>query len=242
LLLGGTSQIGLAVIQRYAASGRLERVVLAGRPGTTLADAVRQVQGFGVPDVREVTLDAAAPDTHAAALDSAFAPGDIDVAIHAIGVLPDQQRAAIDPALSMRVATVNYTGSLSIIIETANRMRAAGHGALVVFSSIAAERPRMSNYLYGSTKAGLDAFASGLSDVLLTSGVTVTVTRPGFVASKMTAGLKPAPFATTPEVVAEAVFEGVRHRRQTVYAPAQLRWVAFAMRHLPRAVFRKLPG
>jgi decaprenylphospho-beta-D-erythro-pentofuranosid-2-ulose 2-reductase len=242
LLLGGTSEIGLAAIRRFAQGGRLARVVLAGRPGERLDAASREVLALGVDAVTTVTLDAADPSGHAAAIARVFAAGDVDVAVLALGVLAVQDRAAGDAAYAVEIATVNFTGSISIITETANRMRTAGHGALVVMSSVAGERARISNYVYGATKAGLDAFASGLSDSLLGTGVTVTVVRPGFVASKMTSGLKPAPFATTPDVVANAIFDGVRQRKQVVYAPGILRWVATVMRHLPRAIFRKLPG
>lgn len=242
LLLGGTSDIGLAAVARYAVGGRLTRVVLAGRPSPALDAAAATVRALGVADVQIVPLDAGDPPTHAAALAAVFDQGPVDVAILAIGVLADQAKAAEDAAYAVSVATVNFTGCISIATETANRMRTAGHGALVVLSSIAGERARLSNYVYGATKAGLDAFASGLSDTMLNSGVTVLVVRPGFVASKMTAGLKPAPFPTTPDKVADVIFEGVRQRKQVAYAPAKLRWVASVMRHLPRAVFRKLPG
>lgn len=242
LLLGGTSDIGLAAVKRYVTGGRLARVVLAGRPGPTLDAAAETVRGFGVTDVASVALDAADPPSHADAIAAAFADGDIDVAILAIGLLADQERAAQDAAYAVEVAMVNFTGSISIATETVNRMRRAGHGALVFVSSIAGERARLSNYVYGATKAGLDAFASGLSDTMLGTGVSVLVVRPGFVASKMTTGLKPAPFATTPDKVAEVIFDGVRQRKQVAYAPSTLRWVATVMRHLPRPIFRKLPG
>jgi decaprenylphospho-beta-D-erythro-pentofuranosid-2-ulose 2-reductase len=242
LLLGGTSEIGLATIRRFAQGGRLARVVLAGRPSERLEAAREEVRALGVGAVDTVALDAADPPSHAAAVAQAFLGGDIDVAVLALGVLAVQEHAQTDSAYAVQIATVNFTGSISIVTETVNRMRTAGHGALVVISSVAGERARISNYVYGATKAGLDAFASGLSDAMLGTGVTVTVIRPGFVASKMTTGLKPAPFATTPDVVAEAIFDGVRQRKQVVYAPGILRWVATVMRHLPRSVFRKLPG
>lgn len=242
LLLGGTSDIGLAVVRRYAQGGRLARVVLAGRPGPALDEAAQQVRALGVPDVGTQALDAADIPSHAAAIAHIVEDGDIDVAVMAIGVLPDQARAARDSRYAAEVATINYVGPVSLGTEVANAMRRAGHGTLVVLSSIAGERPRVSNFVYGSTKAGLDSFASGLSDTVLGTGARVLVVRPGFVSSKMTTGYKPAPFATTTDAVAEAVFDGVRRRRQVVYAPGALRAVASVMRHLPRPVFRRLPG
>ena len=123
----------------------------------------------------------------------------------------------------------------------ANHMRGQGHGVIVALSSVAGERARRSNYVYGSTKAGLDAYFSGLADSLVGSGVSVLVVRPGFVRSKMTGGLRAAPLAATPEAVAEAMVAGVRRGRNTGWVPGALRWVMSGLRHTPRAIFRKLP-
>ena len=121
-------------------------------------------------------------------------------------------------------------------------MRVQGHGRLVVLSSVAGEPARKANFIYGSTKSGLDAFAQGLGDSLVGSGVSVTIVRPGFVVGRMTAGMDPAPFATTPEAVAAAVIRGIESGAEVVYAPPVLRWVFAVMRQLPRAVWRRMPG
>ena len=110
-----------------------------------------------------------------------------------------------------------------------------------MLSSVAAERPRRANYVYGSTKAGLDAFATGLGDDLHGSGVRVMVVRPGFVAGRMTAGMKAAPFATTPAAVADAVAANLTAPTGTVWVPGVLRYAMSVLRHLPRAIFRRLP-
>jgi decaprenylphospho-beta-D-erythro-pentofuranosid-2-ulose 2-reductase len=133
------------------------------------------------------------------------------------------------------------TGAVAAGVAAANTLRRQGHGALVVLSSVAGERVRKGNVVYGATKAGLDAFAQGLGDALDGSGVRVLVVRPGFVHSKMTTGLKAAPLATTPEKVAEAVVKGLRSRRRTVWVPGPLRAVMSVFRHLPGAVWRRLP-
>jgi decaprenylphospho-beta-D-erythro-pentofuranosid-2-ulose 2-reductase len=111
----------------------------------------------------------------------------------------------------------------------------------VVLSSVAGERARRSNFIYGSSKAGLDAFAQGLGDALHGTGVHVMVVRPGFVRTKMTAGRAEGPMATTPEAVATAIEVGLRRRSETVWVPGALRLVMAALRHVPRAVFRRLP-
>jgi decaprenylphospho-beta-D-erythro-pentofuranosid-2-ulose 2-reductase len=110
-----------------------------------------------------------------------------------------------------------------------------------VLSSVAAERPRAGNAIYGAAKAGLDALAQGLADATASSGVRVLVVRPGFVSTKMTAGLKPAPLATTSEAVADATVRALAGRAHTVWVPGRLRWMFALLRHMPRALFRRLP-
>jgi decaprenylphospho-beta-D-erythro-pentofuranosid-2-ulose 2-reductase len=172
---------------------------------------------------------------------AATAGGDVDVALVAFGQLGEAEQLRTDPAAVAQLARVNYVAPTVVGTELANRMRAQGHGVIVALSSVAGERPRASNFVYGSTKAGLDAFYSGLADSLVGSGVSVLVVRPGFVRSKMTAGLPDAPLATTPEAVAEAIVSGIRRGRHTVWVPGAMRLVMSVLRHVPRPVFRRLP-
>ena len=120
-------------------------------------------------------------------------------------------------------------------------MRKQGHGSIVMLSSVAGERVRRANPVYGGTKAGIDGFAQGLGDALVDDGVHMLIVRPGFVASSMTAGLKPAPFATTPEKVADATLKGLRAKRRIVWVPSTLRYVFSVLRHMPGPVWRRLP-
>jgi decaprenylphospho-beta-D-erythro-pentofuranosid-2-ulose 2-reductase len=239
LLLGGTSEIGLAVVEAFA-SDRPLRVVLAARPSERLDAAKARVERLGCA-VETVDFDARAVDTHAEVVRKAFTGGDLDVAVVAFGLLGDNEQAWTDVAAAVELATVNYTAAVSVGVALAERMRDQGHGAIVALSSVAGERPRRSNFVYGSTKAGLDAFYTGLTEALRPHDVHVTVVRPGFVRTRMTEGMKPAPLSTTPEVVAAAVVDAVRTRREQVWVPAPLRPVMSVLRHLPRAVFRRLP-
>jgi decaprenylphospho-beta-D-erythro-pentofuranosid-2-ulose 2-reductase len=159
----------------------------------------------------------------------------------AFGVLGEQSDFDADPAAAAAAVTVNYTGGVSSGLAVAAQLRRQGHGHLVVLSSVAGERVRASNFVYGSSKAGLDGFAQGLGDSLAGSGASVLVVRPGFVTSAMTAGKQPAPFASTPDAVAEVTVAGLRSGRRTVWAPGTLRYVFMVLRHLPGAVFRRLP-
>jgi decaprenylphospho-beta-D-erythro-pentofuranosid-2-ulose 2-reductase len=239
LLMGGTSEIGLAVVEAFAADRPL-RVVLAARPSERLDAARARLEGLGCA-VETLPFDARALDTHADVVRKAFTGGDIDVAVVAFGLLGDNEQAWTDVETAVELAQVNYTAAVSVGVALAERLRAQGHGALVAFSSVAGERARRSNFVYGSTKAGMDAFYSGLTEALRPSGVGVTVVRPGFVHTKMTEGMKAAPLSTTPEAVAAVVVDAVRNRRELVWAPAPLRLVMSVLRHLPRAVFRRLP-
>ena len=239
LLLGGTSEIGLAVVEAFAGD-RPMRVVLAARPSERLTAAQARLEKLGCA-VETVDFDARALDTHADVVRKAFAAGDVDVALVAFGVLGDAEKAWTDVDAAIEMAQVNYTAAVSVGVALGERFTAQGHGALVAFSSVAGERARRSNFVYGSTKAGMDAFYSGLTEALRPDGVGVTVVRPGFVHTRMTEGMKPAPLSTTPEKVAEIVVDAVRNRRELVWAPAPLRGVMSVLRHLPRAVFRRLP-
>jgi decaprenylphospho-beta-D-erythro-pentofuranosid-2-ulose 2-reductase len=237
LLLGGTSEIGLATVEAFA-SDRPLRVVLAGRPSSRLEEAKSRLEARGCA-VETMPFDAREPDTDVVA--KAAAGGDIDVALVAFGLLGDNERAWTDVATAVELAQVNYTAAVAVGVALGERMSAQGHGSIVAFSSVAGERARRSNFVYGSTKAGLDAFYSGLTEALRPVGVQVTVVRPGFVRTRMTEGMKPAPLSTTPEAVAAVVVDAVRTRKELVWAPAPLRFVMSALRHVPRPIFRRLP-
>ena len=238
LLLGGTSEIGLTLARTLVAD-RCRRVVLAGRPSAALDQAADDLRSIGA-QVEVLPFEASDTGSHPVLIEKAFVD-DVDLAVVAFGVLGDQARAEVDAAHSVEIATTNYVGALSVLVPVSQAMQRQGHGAIVVMSSVAGERPRKSNFAYGSSKAGLDAFATGLGDVLHGSGVHVMVVRPGFVRTKMTAHLEPAPLSTTPEQVADAIVQGLRRRKETIWVPGAMRFVMSALRHVPRPIFRKLP-
>ncbi|WP_336027900.1 decaprenylphospho-beta-D-erythro-pentofuranosid-2-ulose 2-reductase [Geodermatophilus sp. FMUSA9-8] len=238
LLVGGTSDIAVATARRYLQERPL-RVVLAARDTPRRAAVAEELTGLGAT-VEVLTFDAEHLDDPAGLVAAAAAGGDVDVAVVAVGQLGDQEALADDPVAAARLARVNYEAPVAIGTALAAHMRRQGHGVIVALSSVAGERARRSNYVYGSTKAGMDAFFSGLGDALHGSGVSVLVVRPGFVRSKMTEGLPEAPLATTPEAVAEAIVDGVRSGRHTVWVPGAFRVVMSGLRHLPRPLFRRL--
>ena len=242
LVLGGSSEIAQAIVARLV-PGRCRTVVLAGRKGERLDEAVTRAKAAGADTAEAVGFDATAVDTHADFASGVFEQfGDIDLVIVAAGVLGDQSVDELDPVAAASVITTNFTGVASAMLAVVARLRHQGHGRLVVLSSVAGERARKANFIYGSSKSGLDAFSQGLADSLVGSGVSVTIVRPGFVKGRMTEGMDPAPFATTPDEVADAVVAGIESGAAVVYAPPVLRWVFTVMRHLPRAVWRRMPG
>ncbi|MDP1878562.1 MAG: decaprenylphospho-beta-D-erythro-pentofuranosid-2-ulose 2-reductase [Actinomycetota bacterium] len=240
LILGGTSEIALATLRRLPRS-RIRRVVLAGRPSERLDAAVADLTAAGFAGVEQVAFEATDTDTHGPIIDAVFDAGDVDLVLLAFGVLGDQAESEADPRLAVTVATINYTAMLSTGLNAARRLREQGHGSLVVLSSVAGDRARRANFVYGSTKSGLDAFAQGLSDALHGTGVHVLVVRAGFVRGRMTEGRPEAPMAVTPDEVAAVIVSSLRKGRGTVYVPAQLRVVMTGVKLLPRSVFRKLP-
>ncbi|MFD6856966.1 SDR family NAD(P)-dependent oxidoreductase [Rhodococcus sp. NPDC060090] len=239
VVFGGRSEIGVEIAARLA-PGRT--VVLAARRADDLAGPVAHVQAAGAAAVHTVEFDADALDTHTAVLDSiSAAHGPIDVAVLAFGILGDQARAETDAAHAVAVVHTDYVAQVGLLTVLAQRLREQGSGRLVVFSSVAGWRVRRANYVYGSAKAGLDGFASGLADALHGSGVSLLLVRPGFVIGRMTAGMSPAPFSSTAPQVADATVRALHRGRGEVWVPAVLRPVFFGMRLLPRAVWRRMP-
>ncbi|MGH9283521.1 MAG: SDR family NAD(P)-dependent oxidoreductase, partial [Acidimicrobiales bacterium] len=218
LVLGGGSDLGLA-ITRALVGRRARRIVLAGRAPEQLKPAADELAALGAEAVDRVAFDALDPEGHDAFVDGVFdSHGDIDLALVAFGVLGDQEAAEREATAALDVLRTNFVGAASVSLALARRLRAQGHGTLVVLSSVAGERVRAANFVYGSSKAGLDGFCQGLGDALAGSGVRVVIIRPGFVPTKMTAGRKPAPFSTTPEGVAEAVVRGLETGAGVVWA------------------------
>lgn len=238
LVLGGTSDIGSAIVRRFVGSG-VRRVVLAGRDTEALRRHGEAL--VGQAELEVVAFDALETDTHAEMIDQVFDLGDVDVVVLAFGQLGDQAVAESEPAHAVQLARVNYVGAVSTGLHVAARFRRQGHGSLVVLSSVAGERARRSNFVYGSTKAGLDAFSQGLGDALQGTGARVLVVRPGFVRSRMTAGMDEVPFSTTPDAVAQAVVQGLERGSETIWVPGVLRAIMAVLRHLPRVIFRRLP-
>lgn len=217
-------------------------VVLAARRPGDLDAELAELRRSGAASVHSVGFDADDLGSHRAVVDAIVADhGPIGTAVLAFGILGDQARAEADAGHAAAIAHTDYVAQVSLLTVLSDTMRRERTGTLVAFSSVAGVRARRANYVYGSAKAGLDAFCSGLADALHGSGVHLLLVRPGFVVGRMTAGMTPAPLSSTPAQVADATMTALRKGRRTVWVPASLSLLAVAFRLMPRAVWRRLP-
>jgi len=247
LLLGGTSEIGLAICARYLQNAHA-RIVLADLPDHRRKDeAIAAMTAAGAKSVEWIDFDGTESDTHPAVIDQAFAGGDVDVAIVAFGLLGDAEELWQNQRKAVQIAEINYTAAISVGVLLGEKMRAQGFGQIIAMSSAAGERVRRSNFVYGSTKAGLDGFYLGLAEALREYGVRVLVIRPGQVRTATTiahwkaTGAKEAPLTVDKEYVANLAVTAAAKGKELVWAPAAFRYVMMVLRHIPRSIFRKLP-
>jgi decaprenylphospho-beta-D-erythro-pentofuranosid-2-ulose 2-reductase len=240
LLLGGTSELGLAILASLGLPAGAE-VILAGRDEQRLAAAGKELGA----QVRTMAYDAMDTGGHQAFADAVFADGPLDLVISAAGVLIGQDDVERDVRRAAAMVETNFTGHVTSLLAIAARMKAQGRagqhrGTIVVLSSVAAVRPRKANFVYGAAKAGLDAFARGLADSLHGTGVRVVLVRPGFVIGRMTEGMPRAPLSSTPAQVGAATAAALRAGKTTVWIPAPLSGLALALRLIPRPLWRRV--
>lgn len=241
LILGGGSDIAAAFARRCITAG-LDTLVLAGRAGGSV-DVVATSMLRDHPDVKVevVGFDGADTARHRAALiaiDEQHGP--FDTVVVAFGVLGEPFTVDTDPAKAAELATINFSSAVSSCLASLQILRGEPNARLVVLSSITAVRPRIGNIIYGSAKAGVDAFATELRAPARDIGVDVVIVRPGFVHSRMTEGLDPAPFAATTEQVADDMFNGLTNGRAVIHSPAILSPVGRVLRLLPAPIWRRV--
>lgn len=245
LLLGGRSGIGLAIVEALLREHPGSDVLLARRPRPDAAadDSVlaERLHAAGAGHVRAIDFDATALDEHEALVGRIFAEHRVSHAVVAFGVLGDQERAWTDVAAAQRLMTVNATAAAGLGVALGNAMRRQGSGAIVALSSVAGVRVRRSNFVYGASKAAMDAFYLNLGVALRGTGVRVLVVRPGAVATGMIAGNKPVAFTVEPGEVARATVRALAQGKDVVHVP-RLFGAGMALAGLvPRALWRRLP-
>lgn len=240
LVLGGTSDIALAVLERLCAQ-RTRTVVLVGRDEAALARADERLRSAGATTVHTVVADAGDVASAGPAVESAVSAlhAPLDVAIVATGLLGSQAEDEDDAARAGQVAVVNFAWPVAALAALRRVMVAQGSGRILVLSSVAAIRVRAAAYLYGGAKAGLDRLSIAMGDSLMGSGVSVQVVRPGFVRTKMTAGQPDAPFAVDVDVVADDIVAGLATGRRIITTPRHLGPLFLVLRHLPASLWRR---
>jgi short-subunit dehydrogenase len=240
LIVGATSAIAAAAARRWAAAGAA--FFLVARNDARLAETRADLEARGAARVEAHMLDVDRLDAHAAMLDAAFAAlGRLDVALIATGTLPDQKASERDAGLAARALETNLVSLVHLTTLLANRMEGQGSGTIAVISSVAGDRGRASNYVYGAAKAGLSSFAEGLRARLFRAGVHVLLIKPGFVDTPMTAGLTlPQALVASPDLVARDILAAVERRRDVLYTPWFWRWIMAIIRAIPGPVFKRM--
>ena len=237
LVLGATSDIGRAIAHRFAESGY--NVYLAGRRPELLEDDVKDLQIRYDISASAHGFDARKFDTHQAFYQQFQPPPQIVCVV--FGVLPDQPAAEQDWDMTLNSIEVNFTGAASILHHVSAEMEKMGSGTIVGISSVAGDRGRASNYLYGSAKAGFTAYLSGLRNRLAKKGVHVVTVKPGFVYTAMTAHLQlPAPLTAQPQQVAKAIYAAVKKKKNVVYSKWMWRYIMRIIQHIPEGIFKKM--
>lgn len=236
LVIGASSAIAHAVARRYAARGA--RLLLLARDTGRLEANAADLRVRGAAEVRCIAFDALALESHAAALDAAFAAFDgVDAALVAYGSLPDQAACEQSVALALQAFDLNARSVLALLTDLGNRFERQGSGAIGVISSPAGERGRASNYVYGAAKAATTAFTSGLRHRLASKGVRVVTILPGFVDTPMTRDFPKGLLWAAPEKVAADIERALRGGFGTVYTPGFWRWIMAIVRSVPERVF-----
>ncbi len=236
LILGATSDIATAVAHQFARN-KFD-VVVAGRSQEQLSKLAADIKIRHGVDAHAVAFDASAFDQHAA-LDTVIQKS--DVVLCAIGYLGDQATSRTTWSESYNVITTNFTGAVSVLNRVGEIFREKNQGSIIGISSVAGDRGRGSNYIYGSSKAGFTAYLSGLRNYLFPFGVHVMTVQPGFVRTKMTEGLPlPKPVTAMPEKVALDIFNGYKRKKNVLYTLWMWRWIMLIIKFIPEGIFKKL--
>jgi decaprenylphospho-beta-D-erythro-pentofuranosid-2-ulose 2-reductase len=236
LILGATSDIATAVAHHFARN-KFD-VVVAGRSKEQLSKLAADIKIRHRVNSQAVVFDASTFDRHTE-LDAVIQKS--DVVLCAIGYLGDQETSRTTWSESYNVITSNFTGAVSVLNRVGEIFREKKQGCIIGISSVAGERGRGSNYIYGSSKAGFTAYLSGLRNYLFPFGVHVMTVQPGFVKTKMTDGLPlPKPATAMPEKVALDIFNGYKKKKNVIYTLWMWRWIMLIIKSIPEGIFKKL--
>lgn len=239
LIIGATSAIATSSARLWANQGAT--FFLVGRTPNKLGQVAADLTARGAI-VHTHVLDLNHFEQHSAMLDACYsALGQVDIALIAHGTLPDQKACEQDAKLAVQEFTNNGLSVIALLTDLANRMEAQKSGCIAVISSVAGDRGRLSNYLYGAAKGAVTDFCSGLRGRLFKSGVQVLTIKPGFVDTPMTQGLAlPKLLLVTPDKVAQDIVHAVEKRRDTLYTPWFWRLIMLIIIHIPGPIFKRI--
>lgn len=240
LIIGATSAIATACARLWAAKGA--ELFLVARSHEKLEQTAADLTGRGAGKVSVHVMDATDTGAHAPMLEQCMsALGQIDIALIAHGTLPDQKACEQDAQVALQEFANNGTSVIALLTLLANQFETQRCGSLAVISSVAGDRGRPSNYLYGTAKAAVSTFCEGLQARLFKVGVHVTTIKPGFVDTPMTKGLPlPGPLVAKPEQVALRIVKGIEDKAGTLYAPGFWALIMLIIRSIPPFVFKRL--
>ena len=240
LLIGATSAIAHEVAKHFAREGA--SLCLVGRSEDKLESVAKDLRVRGAKAVSFIVQDLTMVDRHEAVLRQAvdYLEG-LDAALIAHGQLPNQRAVENDPSAILRAFSVNCLSVLSLVTLIGEYFGAQNRGILAVISSVAGDRGRRSNYVYGAAKGAVDIFLDGLRVRFQQSGVTVLSIRPGLVDTPMTMAIKKNVLFATAHEVGEVIYHAMKARKSVVYAPGFWKWIMLVIKLLPRRIFHKLP-
>ena len=238
-IVGGTSAIAGETAKAYAEAGA--RLFLTGRNPERLASVADDLRVRGAVQVDTSILDVSDLSRHREVIDAAIARlGGLDVALIAHGTLPDQAGCQQRVADTVEALQVNFTATIALLTELANHFEGQRGGVIAVITSVAGDRGRQSNYVYGAAKGGVERFLQGLRNRLYRSGVTVLTIKPGFVATPMTAAMRKNALYASPRRVGRAIYRAIERRRDVIYIPWFWRPLMAAIRTVPERIFKRL--
>lgn len=239
LVLGATSGIAEATCRVWAKQGA--SLVLVGRSGEKLAAVAGDLKARGAKLVETLVCDLDETSKHPQLIaDAVNALGGLDVAYMAHGIMGDQQQSEENFDAAAQVIYTNFMSPVSLCTLLANYFVKQGRGVLAVISSVAGDRGRKSNYVYGSSKAGLSAFLDGLRNRVDRLGVTVLTIKPGPVKTAMTMGMKGSEKFADVDKVAATIVAAIRAKKDVLYVPGIWAIIMFVIRHIPESIFKKL--
>ena len=239
LIIGATSAIAEATARIYA--GRKDSLYLLARNAERCQLIANDLSIRGASEVHCATFDASKADDFAAMLDTAWDTlGSIDTVLVAHGTLPDQAQCNASLETTLAEFQINATHTIALLWHLGNRFEQQGHGTIAVISSVAGDRGRQSNYLYGTAKGAISLYLQGLRNRLADKNVHVLTIKPGFVDTPMTASFDKGPLWASPEQLGEGIVKAIDKRRNVAYLPWFWQYIMLIIRHIPEFIFKKL--